>query len=686
VKLRAFQVYMYKGIRDSGRVEIAPLTVIVGKNESGKTSLLKALHKLNPYKPEPYLMDREWPRGHRKERSDKQVVCRAEFELSETELDELNALIAPPMTTNIIEVVRDYGGRLEVAFPADIAPERLHPNNVDQACQTWPEFTAPVGEDFTSAAERCRAEARRLANEGRFTELAALAPQHTAALQTARTTGNPEPQHSNENTYISAHVTKLGQLSKQLAALPSMRKSAHEYVVAHLPTFIYMDDYRAFRGTAFLDEVKGRKDAGRLTGEDETLLMIMELSGLTLEEEVRKTSERDREQRQYDLDDAGVTLTREIEGRWTQRQYEVRFGADGPQFFTFVRDATDAGLIRLEERSKGFQWFFSFDLMFMYESRGSFKNCVLLLDEPGLHLHPDAQQDLLKRLEKYATENTLVYTTHLPFMIDLRQPERIRVISETDTGVVITEDLTQSQPEGKLTLQAALGISGRTSYLVAQRNIVVEGADDYWLLTELSNILIRSGSTGLDEDVRISAAGGASEAAYIATFMIGQGLEVIVLLDSDTAGESARESLVKKWLTRYKSQPAHVLSLGPAAGETNREFAIEDLFPDDFYLKRVMTAYGRELKAAGVDTLSLQGKDSVAKRTERALNTHGIPFNKGRVAKLIRADLIRMANASSLPEETRSRAERLIQAIREILEPGTRTAVTSTARRERRKP
>jgi predicted ATP-dependent endonuclease of OLD family len=43
----------------------------------------------------------------------------------------------------------------------------------------------------------------------------------------------------------------------------------------------------------------------------------------------------------------------------------------------------------------------------MFETEGSFRGCVILLDEPGLHLHPDAQRDLLARLEKYAEGNTL---------------------------------------------------------------------------------------------------------------------------------------------------------------------------------------------------------------------------------------------------------------------------------------
>src|SRR5262249_17581596 len=172
--------------------------------------------------------------------------------------------------------------------------------------------------------------------------------------------------------------------------------------------------------------------------------------------------------------------------------------------------------------------------------------------------------------------NTLIYTTHLPFMIDLRHPERIRVISETEHGSVVSEDLTQSQPEAKLVLQAALGISGRLSYLVAQRNLVVEGADDYWFISALSNLFIRSDMPGLPGDVMMSAAGGASEVTYLATFMTGQGLDVVALYDSDTAGNAAKDKFIKSWLARYKGSKAGAVSVGPACGVSDRDQSIED--------------------------------------------------------------------------------------------------------------
>ena len=61
MRLAEFRVQMYRSIIDSSWVKVNSLTVVVGKNESGKTTLLKALHKLRPFSPEPYSMDSEWP-------------------------------------------------------------------------------------------------------------------------------------------------------------------------------------------------------------------------------------------------------------------------------------------------------------------------------------------------------------------------------------------------------------------------------------------------------------------------------------------------------------------------------------------------------------------------------------------------------------------------------------------------
>lgn len=662
MKLVAFRVQMYKCFLDSGWIDVTPLTVLVGKNESGKTSLLKALHKFDPFKAEPYSMDREWPRGRRDIRSDQQVVCTARFELEDAEKKQLTSIIGKEFTEQNIEICRNYAGQLRVLSSAELSPERLSKEVIESTLSSLPKAEEKVGQAFRQKAQKAYDDVLAVVNGGRFAELASLAPKQKADMQTALS-AEQTAERPIEQAYIEEYSTRLGEIATRFNKEISARKQACEYLTGRLPTLIYMSEYRAFTGAAQLDQVKQRKDRNQLTEEDKTLLTIMELSGLNLEKEAEKGNLPDREQRQYDIDDASATLTNAISERWKQRRYEVQFRADGQLFYTFVKDERDPSLIRLEERSKGFQWFFSFDLMFMYESKGTFKGCVILLDEPGLHLHPDAQRDLLKRMEEYAHDNTLIYTTHLPFMIDLTKPERIRVLSETSQGNVVSDDLTAAQPEAKFVLQAALGMSGSSSYLLSKRNLVVEGVDDYWIINELSNLLKRTGEPALPEDIFITPAGGASEAAYVATFMIGQKLQVTVLLDSDKAGQEARDALVKKWLTRYQSHSAKVLSLGEIVGTSSREFAIEDIFPENFYLERVKRAYGKQLAAAGADTLQLTGNDQLVKRVERAMEAIGFKFNKGSVAKLIRADLSRMKALEELPEQTRKMGKSLLDAI-----------------------
>lgn len=669
MKLKGFRIQMYKCVLDSGPVGVGPLTVLVGKNESGKTTLLKALHKFNPFTPEPYAITTEWPRAHRDTRSKDQVVCTATFELDQDERKHLAELTESKIDVQTLDIDKDYEGKFEIKFPDGVFPDKLHPNDIDQACASLPAVTEPVKAEFKKAAEDCKTEARRLAHEGRFTDLAELETEHTKTLNANRTEGNRNPQHQNEEAFINQYTAALQQITKQLQSAPSIHKKAHDYVVSRIPVFVYMDEYRSFSGTALLDQVKQRKDQNKLTDEDKTFLTILTLSGLNLDEEVQKATGPNKEQRQYDLSDAAATLTKKIGDHWKQLRYEVDFRADGQEFFTFVKDKKDKALIKLEERSRGFQWFFSFDLMLMHETQGTLKDCVILLDEPGLHLHPQAQADLLDRLEDYAQGNTLVYSSHSPFMLDLQEPDRIRVISETDKGTVVSEDLTQSQPEAKLTLQAALGISGRTSFLVADKNLVVEGVDDYLYLMALSTLFARSGKGGLNDEIRITPAGGASEATYIATFMIGQGLDVAALYDTDTAGNTAKDKLVKSWLTRYQGTKATAFSLGPTVGVNSGDFGIEDLFPEEFYLDHVTACYKSHLDAAQIKKIKLPQGGMICKRVENFFKEKEIPnFNKGSVAKRIRTAIKEMTSTDDLPEGTADKAAALFQAVNDFFE------------------
>jgi AAA15 family ATPase/GTPase len=80
---KQFKVTHFRNIDDSGWIPLEQVTAFVGRNESGKTALLKALHKFNPATSEPYNSQREFPRDRFtrdfKSGSD-WPVCAVEFE------------------------------------------------------------------------------------------------------------------------------------------------------------------------------------------------------------------------------------------------------------------------------------------------------------------------------------------------------------------------------------------------------------------------------------------------------------------------------------------------------------------------------------------------------------------------------------------------------------------------------
>src|SRR5260370_37599302 len=125
---------------------------------------------------------------------------------------------------------------------------------------------------------------------------------------------------------------------EKLKQMKTTSQKIAEYATRKIPTFVYMSDYRAFAGSAQLDQIKERRNRNALTEEDKTILMVMKISGLDLDKEVEKGNSPNREQRQYDLDDASAKLTRTISDRWKQRRYEVQFRADGQLLYTFVKD------------------------------------------------------------------------------------------------------------------------------------------------------------------------------------------------------------------------------------------------------------------------------------------------------------------------------------------------------------
>ena len=250
--------------------------------------------------------------------------------------------------------------------------------------------------------------------------------------------------------------------------------------------------------------------------------------------------------------------------------------------------------IELEARSKGFQWFFSFYLVFLVESEDGHKDAILLLDEPGLHLHATAQQELISFFEKLSETNQLVYTTHSPFLIDGENLHRVRPVTEDDTGHSrVSSEIWPADRETIFPLQAAAGYAMIRGLFQHRKNVLVEGITDFYYLHALSHQCAKSGRIGLPDDIYITPCGGTKHVGHFASLFLGHDVRPLILLDGDTAGRTRRDALMRELYAGYGTG---ILMLDDILNRVGQEVEIEDILGEQLFLAGLKAVLGKTLQ------------------------------------------------------------------------------------------
>jgi predicted ATP-dependent endonuclease of OLD family len=322
--------------------------------------------------------------------------------------------------------------------------------------------------------------------------------------------------------------------------------------------------------------------------------------------------------------------------------------------------------VRLNRRSSGFRWHVSFAWKFTHASQGQYKGCILLLEEPGIHLHYSGQRDLLEVFQRLSKANTILYTTHLASMIDAAYPERVRIVEAKGHHAAVKKGVVSSQRAPMAVSELSLGLTGDMSGLLGTRQtLIVEGGDDALVLHKLSGVLRGEGKAHMSDRIYPWPARGAPNTPMYAAFAVGQGWDSGVLLDTDLEGHAAKQKideLVLKELAAEQKARFRVLMLGKAADLKKTDAAIEDLFDEQFYIECVNAAFGIAIK---LEDLPVDGSDMITKRVETVVcQRYGYKeLDKRRVMAEILRRFDGWEKISDLPKGTAERAERLFQAI-----------------------
>lgn len=674
MRLDAFRVQNYKKIRDTGWINCRDLTTFVGKNESGKSAIFRGLSKINPSDSEPYDGLKEFPRSRYIAEFDLQdwPAASARFVLDDDERRELAEQFPLLQHVTALEVTRHYSWNLHIHFqPApSLAPATYGElrSAIDQAIDQVQDLTAPEGkgEELAIIKQTALATLRPVRDSAGADGVAtkALVDQAVEALTTQ---ANEEWQKQ----LLDPVGAPLHDLAGRAADQEALTQ-AELWVQGHLPKFVYFDRYdildSAIHIPTFLQELQDQRREPR----HRVTLCLFKHVGLDLHNMLALgdyppgQALSDGVRRRLDelairANSASITMTSRFQDWWEQRRHRFRYDFQGEYFRIWVADDLDPSEIELDQRSQGLQYFFSFYLVFLVEAEGQHANSILLLDEPGLHVHGTAQAKIVNFLERLSHDNQTLYTTHSPFMVDVDHLERARAVYEHDDGTTkVSEDIWPRDRDSLFPLQAALGYQLAQGLFISKRQVIVEGLSDLWLLKALDQVMAGKGRTRLRPDLVIVPAAGVTKLLPLASMLIGHDIEVAALLDGDEPARREGRKLVEKLLA---GEDRRCLFIGDFVNHSDGE--IEDLFPEDLYLAAVRQAYP-DVKGRFSDTEKALPR-AVA-RIQALFQRRDLGhFEKWKPAAVLRDQIL--AAPDAVPDVTCDTIELIYQALNSLFTP-----------------
>ena len=299
------------------------------------------------------------------------------------------------------------------------------------------------------------------------------------------------------------------------------------------------------------------------------------------------------------------------------------------------------------------------------------ENIILLLDEPGLSLHPEAQADLIKYLKSITkTRHQIIYTTHSPFMIDPAHLGRVRPVENLsismepkhkalpnkEKGTKVRNEISDVDTSGLFVLQGVLG------YKVLSNNIlVVEGRSDKEYIKTLSSILNQKGRKGISPSWSVIPAHGFGNVKAMIDLLRAlaeSDPNLAVLVDY----EKAREDSIKN----LHNKGAHVITCKEFSNNEEKDADVEDIFSPDFYLDLVNSKFGTE-----IEKYALRSKNSriVQRLKDYFIKENPLENNKGFRYAQIAYYLSEQTKTSEfqIPDPDLERFEELFEVLNKLL-------------------
>lgn len=538
MKLTKFRIQNFKSIIDSGYCTFASdLTILVGKNESGKTATLEALKYFN--KDILRVPEDAFPIDG----NNSEPLVEICFSLERGEIEQIREASGIKLSDEAISyimkqglaVTKDSRGRYHLSEECTKQLFQDHDNDkpIAHIKSAKDKLHELLGSDnlpkidYESSSEAIQRQSK---------DFIKFVKSRLPAIKDEQT--QTDIVHAIRVIVKESVRLTEPQSQKPKDEIPQEQKMNSaafftEQFVERIPKFIFFSE--------FTDILPFEVPIAELKN-NQAVLDFAKISGLDLDYFIET---QDVQKRMNYLNRHSTQISGNFLQYWNQDKVELVVKSEGESLLFGVKELGKTDFFKVEQRSKGFQWFLSFYLRI--NAQRSERN-FLIIDEPGTHLHANAQKEILKVIEKEIVNGMqIIFSTHCPYLIDPQKLNRIRlVLKDQRTGTVITDDIHSHTGEECMTpVMTAMGSEqANVAPLSGKQNVIVGTVHDFYFwkamrgyVDDLENL----------NDINLLPATDVGHAQQLVATMISFDLDFQILLNHNNDGWKVGQQLKEKF-------------------------------------------------------------------------------------------------------------------------------------------
>jgi predicted ATP-dependent endonuclease of OLD family len=551
MKIIKFQIKNYKSIIDSGECHLAELvTILAGKNESGKSSILEALYDFN-VKQE--INPKAIPIEDGSAKPEIKIWFKASKEQVEYALQEANI---------------DY--QEEISEFVDFSVLKKYPKQFTVSGNFLEYLPSDYGSDYLGIIQILYSKLDTNKFESVFKKLNLPLPElkiddtkifvFKKEFEDWKSSITPHLPSMDHLVAEGEIKNVLDEMSSELreVVIDSYEKSSvgrfNLQILKMCPNFILFDSFSdVFPNIIPFDQLDSSEWVSDLSAVSDLNINI-----------IKSENERNKVTHKAQIN---LKLNKDFRQFWDQDQTNLTIDFDSQKLSFWI--AENGRHYEPEIRSQGRRWHLAFYIKVSARARDDADN-IILIDEPGLYLHANAQRDVLKNLEQCAANAPIVFSTHSPYLIEPDKLERIRLVQKNEErGTFIENKIHKVSDKETLTpILTAIGLELNRGIISVdkEKNVIVEGISDYYYLNAFLQIKAQ-------ENIHFIHGGSSGNMPKVGTILQGWGCKVLYLYDNDQAHKDAAKNIKAEWTVITKKMLLKI----PVDG------AIEDMFtPKDF--------------------------------------------------------------------------------------------------------